>query len=594
MEVLELRKNSIGTEKLLFDKEKLNQRSFSSLADCLNQESNLYIKSYGGNSLSSVSIQGASAAQTLVLWNGLPIQSPTLGQLDLALIPNNFSEKVAVQIGGNSSSWGSGAIGGTIALDNTVDFDHRLQLDYGAGLGSFSNLIQYGKLQWGNKKFQSVSRLNLQKGKNDFLIQPAPSVPSYRQKNAGFEQAGILQSFHLRPNLKHAIGVYAWIQQSEKEIPPTLTQQFSEAAQEDAFYRMMANWEFSQNKHRLKASLGHFREKQNFEDPPINLSALNRFQSTLFELDYSVKLKKQHQLQVANTTVLNASNNDAYGERRTQNRSALLVAYSYQWKKMMLQLSLREEWANNNFLLPVPYFAWQQGIGKRFSLKLKVSREFRLPTLNDMYWLPGGNPNLLPESGWSQELGLNYAQSINRHQWSVSSSFFNRNIQDWILWAPGDRGFWTAQNVNKVWSWGSISKAAYTYKGLNFSLGADASFNYIHSSYQEAMLFPRIEVGDQLLYTPLFQGMTNLRLTIASFELRYQHQLVGKTQGANEEIPRYHVANVHLSHRFSQGKFSGKIFLTVNNIFNLNYVVVERRPMPGTNVLFGMHFNFKK
>ena len=593
MQVLELRVNAIGTEKILFDKRQLEERSFFSLADFLNQESNIYVKSYGGNSLSSVSIQGASAAQTLILWNGLPIQSPTLGQLDLALIPNNFSEEVDIQLGGNSSSWGSGAIGGSINLKNEVDYNQNLELSYGASLGSYSNLIQQGKIQLGNAKFQSVSRVNYQRGMNDFIISPDPAVPDYRQSNAAFVQAGILQSFHYRPNANHDIAVFAWIQQSEKEIPPTITQKNSEAFQEDAFYRLMANWKYTKNKHQLKTSFGHFREKQNYEDPLIDLSALNKFQSLLAEFDYRLSIHPRHQLQLSSTTVLNTSDNEAYGKKQMQNRSAVLAAYSYQFKRLALQLSIREEWVNNEFLLPVPYMGWQQGIGQNFTFKLKVSREFRLPTLNDLYWIPGGNKDLMPESGWSQELGLNYSQEVDGHKWSLAHSFFNRNIRNWIMWAPSNQAFWEAQNINKVWSLGTMSKVGYSYTRAKFSVATDLNFNYTRSIFQEALRFPRIAVGDQLLYTPVFQGMANFRLNIVGFELRYQHQIVGQTQGANDEIPRFHVGNVHFSHPFDQGNLSGKIFLTINNIFNQNYVVVERRPMPGTNVLFGMHINFK-
>ena len=161
------------------------------------------------------------------------------------------------------------------------------------------------------------------------------------------------------------------------------------------------------------------------------------------------------------------------------------------------------------------------------------------------------------------------------------------------MWAPSNQAFWEAQNINKVWSLGTMSKVGYSYTREKFSVATDLSFNYTRSIFQEALRFPRIAVGDQLLYTPVFQGMANFRLNIVDFELRYQHQIVGQTQGANDEIPRFHVGNVHFSHPFDHGNLAGKIFLTINNIFNQNYVIVERRPMPGTNVLFGMHINFK-
>jgi outer membrane receptor for Fe3+-dicitrate len=81
---------------------------------------------------------------------------------------------------------------------------------------------------------------------------------------------------------------------------------------------------------------------------------------------------------------------------------------------------------------------------------------------------------------------------------------------------------------------------------------------------------------------------------LGEWSIRYQHLVIGETLGANDLIPRYHVGNIHLAYSFKQNNFSGKIFTSINNIYNQNYRVVERRPMPGTNLLFGININLKK
>ena len=37
-----------------------------------------------------------------------------------------------------------------------------------------------------------------------------------------------------------------------------------------------------------------------------------------------------------------------------------------------------------------------------------MARSYRAPTLNERYWVPGGNPALLPEAGWGSEAGLRH------------------------------------------------------------------------------------------------------------------------------------------------------------------------------------------
>ena len=84
--------NGAKIEKV--DSNIIAQYSAKNLADLLENESPLFIKSYGLGSLATSSFRGGSAYQTAVLWNGFNINNPMYGQTDFALIPNNFLEKV--------------------------------------------------------------------------------------------------------------------------------------------------------------------------------------------------------------------------------------------------------------------------------------------------------------------------------------------------------------------------------------------------------------------------------------------------------------------------------------------------------------------
>ena len=66
----------------------LNQYAGESLVRLLSGQTALNIKAYGvGGGAPSLSIRGASASQVQVNWNGLPINSVTLGPSDLSMIP---------------------------------------------------------------------------------------------------------------------------------------------------------------------------------------------------------------------------------------------------------------------------------------------------------------------------------------------------------------------------------------------------------------------------------------------------------------------------------------------------------------------------
>src|SRR6187402_1862581 len=96
--------------------DQLDAGGLGNLSDKLSSDVPLYLKSYGNNQLSTISIRGTTASQTAVLWNGININSPTLGQSDLALLPLYLFDQLSVRYGGSSALYGSDAIGGSILL----------------------------------------------------------------------------------------------------------------------------------------------------------------------------------------------------------------------------------------------------------------------------------------------------------------------------------------------------------------------------------------------------------------------------------------------------------------------------------------------
>ena len=43
-----------------------------------------------------------------------------------------------------------------------------------------------------------------------------------------------------------------------------------------------------------------------------------------------------------------------------------------------------------------------------FAINANAARNYKAPSLNELYWNPGGNTDLLPEIGFTSEMGLTY------------------------------------------------------------------------------------------------------------------------------------------------------------------------------------------
>src|ERR1043165_3827875 len=88
------------------------------LSTLLSQQMPVFVKSYSFNGLATLHFRGASAAQSQVLWNGVPIQNASLGVADVSTMPVLFMNKVSVVYGGSGALLGSGNVGGALLLEN--------------------------------------------------------------------------------------------------------------------------------------------------------------------------------------------------------------------------------------------------------------------------------------------------------------------------------------------------------------------------------------------------------------------------------------------------------------------------------------------
>ena len=113
-----------------------NSNSYS-LSDLLSSYTSFYMKQYG--SLSTPTFRGTSSSHTLLLWNGIALNSLANGLIDFSIAPYSNNEKMTIKYGGDGSVYGSGAIGGSIHLDSDLVSNSSSYFSYELGSYGFSN-----------------------------------------------------------------------------------------------------------------------------------------------------------------------------------------------------------------------------------------------------------------------------------------------------------------------------------------------------------------------------------------------------------------------------------------------------------------------
>ncbi len=576
----------------------LNRYSTSNLADLLANESQIFIKSYGLGSLATTSFRGAGASHTAVLWNGFNLQSPMNGMLDLALIPANFLNDVKLQYGGAGALWGSGAVGGTIHLNNITQFDRGISFSATTSFGSFSDRQQQASFEISKKRFVSTIQLFNHDAKNDFpYINTAQySKPEQNQTNAELKQYGLLQENYFLINANQKLNTRFWYQYCDRNIPPSMTQNINVANQKDKTYRATTEWQRTSEKLILIARFAYFDEGLKFKDSLINENSSSRSKTAIAEAESRFSISKFDLINIGINNTYGEANAGDYLKNPSENRTALFGSYKIHTKKNTWNavVSARQEFIKNKEMPFTSTVGIEGEFLKMFLVKGNVSKHYRLPTFNDLNWIgigAKGNPDLKPESGWAEEISLINKYQYKKTGWELSATAFNRIINNWIIWLPDQTNTWSPDNVLQVWSRGVEYKLNLNYTVSEFKIQLSGLYNYVLSTNEKSITVGDVAIGRQLIYTPVQNGQGSLSFSYNGTSISYTQIYTGYRYTSSDNrhyLKPYTVANMNIAQSLKLNKTQIRIFAQLNNIGQETYQVVAYRAMPLFNCQFGL------
>lgn len=583
-----------------FDSSLCSQYANRTLADLLQQAGLLFIRSAGSGTLATLHLRGSSGAQSPVLWEDLPLNSPMNGNLDLNLVPSSFFEQIALETHGNAAAWGSGVMGGSLQLSNPQFSNPGFKASFASRWSSLNNQSADLSAQFGAKRLFLSTKMHIAKDNNTFKFVNTAKFgnPIELQDHAKLNQTAVLQrlAYQLTPN--QWISATIWLQQSARNLPQAITAAPAKQSQNDSIARFIVRHFWHQSKWSFDTKLALFNEGLHFQDQAINLSDRSNSKFLVFDSRSQYKINEFKKIQF-NVQAQELSGQvrgflrGTYTEQNhRQNRLATSIWYRHQFsEKLQYQLNARSEWVNNQFTLPTAnFFALyeQTGIGQ---WHLQIANTFRVPTLNDLYWVPGGNPELLPEKGLTTEFGFKKRKAFNRlHVDATALIFFNR-YHDLIQWLPFGN-IWRPVNQNRLDAKGlqGIFSAAYLgqKQNIKIDLNYNQTFSTIHFSPSQRVewqfYMPRTTLGFNAFYQR------------GPFQTIVSMQYVGKrpiVADATAFLPAFYLWQSKIAYSLLFfNKYDLTLSFEVQNLFNIQYQAIAWRPMPGRFFQFQTNFQF--
>lgn len=562
------------------------------LVEFLSSRSSLNFKNYGPGLLATPTFRGGDANHTQLLWNGLKINSPMLGTIDFSTIPMSQFSGISIITGNSMNLYASGGLGGGVLLDQSVNYkDNFVQL--GHTISSFNNYSQSVRVNQNFKLAQMPASISVnadyQSLSNRFPYIDISDEP-YESKvmsNAGLKRRNISPMLSFMPHKSMNISLIYWYNEAERSIPSPINTATSIAQQHDKVHRSMAVFDYTPSKKFTLSYRAMFEDNVNaYTDSSLSIANSNDYQSIQNQIDVGVQFIKNLKLsaQLNHTHIEAISKN--YRERAISDAFNAMFNIEYRWLKdrLLLELGTRYSTFNvNSALLPFGGLSFKPFNAFPITLSVSASQNARFPTLNEVFWQPGGSDSIKTEKSDLVEFGVQYQTPT----FTFKAAVFNGVYTDRIRWLPNG-GVFSPTNIDYSEVRGID---LFVEKGLalqNHSFKFRANVQLI-----DAQGGTSSENMNALSFIPSFSGNFNLQYELKKFRMNYTYVYLGKRFITNNEtsyLPSYHLSNVSASYEvdLTKGVNLG-MTIGVDNVFDWQYQNMPWRPMPGR--MYVLQFN---
>jgi vitamin B12 transporter len=584
--------NIAGYKKIIIDSSILNNYSHATLGEMLSANSGIFIKSYGMGGTSTPSFRGTGANHTLVTWNGLNLNHPMLGQSDLSLIPAGLADDIQIYFGGASMMINSGGIGGIINLESKPTWQKKTIITINPGIGSFGRYTGLFRVKSGNMRFQTVTKVFLQSSENDFryLNNESSANPVWETRTSSqFSQKGFMQEVYYRRG-KNILSARIWYQSALRNLPSSmLTQQVNSVEkQSDESFRAMLNYEIPAGKTDFFLTGAFLSTRLNYSNSLASIDSRNLTETVILKTGMERRIGGYTKIKILLDEELTVIKSNNYDHNPARNYATLTASVENNTNdRLGAKILVREIFDNNSLLIPDFSAGLQFRIfdAREYFLKANISRNSKTPTLNDLFWVPGGNPDLKNEYAFMYELTYEMTRKISLPlNFRFDLSIFRNNIRDMIQWHPGEYSWWRADNIQNVNSMGLETTVILDYQANNFKSGLNFGYSFTKATTDGSQGNSEFSKGRQLMYIPENQANASMRLSYKGLYSFWVANLTGRryiTVDNSRYLPGYFLNNIVTGIKLKLKENSLDINIGIDNLFGVNYQTIAHYPLPG-------------
>jgi iron complex outermembrane receptor protein len=531
----------------------------TSAADLLREDSSVDVQARAPAGVQAdLSIRGTTFEQSLVLIDGLRVDDPETGHLNMDIpVPLDAISRIEVLHGSGSTFYGSDAIGGAVNLITTRP--DRISVLARSGAGNYGSLEEHLRADYSTRRF--AEELTGSRDTSDGFMPDrnysSNTVASESWTDLfGANTTDVLLAASDRPyGANQFYGPYeswertkGWFAAIQQRIGEDTSASFAYRKHTDLFVLVLGDPGLYENNHVTGAWQAAVRRAQS---PGTNTT-----------ISYGLE---------ADGDSIDSTNLG----RHARNQEAGYVNVSLRsLRRLSLDLGAREQVFSGNGAVFSPSISAAYALTSSLRARAAIGHGYRLPTYLDLYYSDPttiGNPKLQPESSWSYEGGLDW--SPRGSPVTLTATGFSLRQKDGIDYSKYSLSQpWQATNISNVAYDGAeadvrlrlprAQQVRLTYTAVQATspppgLISEYAFNY---AAQDALLAWTVPLPGHIV-------------------ARTQLGVIQKTQQA--AYPLWDVA---------LARNSGEVrpYVRVSNVTNTSYEEIPGVPLQGRTIMGGV------
>lgn len=550
------------------------------ISDILANEPSITIRSSGGMGTdTSVRLRGTASNQTILLVDGLRINSATTGDAPWAYIPMQQVGKMEIVRGPTSSSYGSDAIGGVIQLF-TRKGQGPMKFYADSGYGTYNTTTETAGVEGSAGDFSysvyggnthSVSFPNYITNSRGYTYSQSPA--SYTNTNAsGAFSYNVAAGQELGVKMLFGSGQNGFTNTSTSGgygLGAATSQKSLNVLSAYSKNRILDEW----------TSLLRVGSSQDNTRSWYSNNVQSYFDTTQKQIQWQNDIKTP----IGNTMLAyEFLNQTAYVYNSTyqnysRNIGSVQGGLNGTYGDHLWQANIRND-ANSQFGNAV---TGSVGYGYFLAAPLRMTASwgtgFQAPTFNQLYtpssssrsssgtFITVGNGNLQPTTSQNTEAGLRYDDGVH----SAGVIYYYNNIDDQIAWVTsktgtGSSSVSTTQPVNI--SRAVIQGLSLTYGGQILGLNVNGSMDY-----QDPQ---NMATSNALAYSPYVFGSLTTEKKMDTWKAGVQMQSQGQQQSNPGQSSNVTMGGYTLFNLYGDVKVYKDVsaFMRINNLFDKQYV----------------------